>query len=317
MGAWGFNILENDASADAYSEYVDYTNAKLSPKEAVAKLKQEFAEPLEDAEDAAYIWLGVAKAQWEYGHIDDKLIRRIEALATSDAHLSEWDDAGPRGRQKRQKVLEGFAAKLRSKNPKPKQPRNAKLRATIYEPGTCLAIARDDGQYLAALVLFDLLENPGPGQDTFGINTVALLDYLSKKPPALDVFENRNFVREEEVVGGKIKAWLPVVRQCFANFHRRSKDKLTVVGQIKLTRADILEASTLTWWHLPDAERLMDAWKVNRKRKDLKLALRINELPEYRKWRKEVDDILREGNPKRPPSKTLEDQLDLSPLGSV
>ena len=320
MGTWGFSILENDASADAYGTYVDYMNAKLSPKQALAKIKQEFDETLEDPEDAAYIWLGVAKAQWEYGHIDAAMIKRIAAIAASDAHLSEWDDAGPKGRQKREKVIANFVTKLRTENPKPKKPRNAKLRLPVYQPGTCLSIARDDGQFLAVLVGFTVRENPGPGQDTFGINSLLLLDYLAKQPPTPAVFAKRQFVYEER--DKRVSAWTPVARHGFANFHRRSKDKLSIVGQVKLTESDVILPNCITEWHFDDADALLDAWHKNRKRKDLNLGPLLENIPAYQALMKKFDDdyIAEHGREefedfaKSHGRTPIEKQLDLSPL---
>jgi hypothetical protein len=312
MGAWGIGILENDTSADAYGDYVNHMNAGLSPAEALAKIHEGFGEDLKDPEDAAYVWLGVAKAQWEYGHITEEMIRRVTAIATLEAHLAEWDEPHDKGLKKRKRVIETFTAKLRSPNPSPKKPRKSKLRHPIYEPGTCLAIARPDGRFLAGLVTFPLIEDASPGQDTYGVNSVALLDFLEPTLPELRLFKARSFVREESTTA--VKAWLPIVYGCYASYHRSAKPALNVVGTIARSRADALLPTYAVRWDFPHAEMQIERWRANRDRGDILIADRLEDLPEWRKILADIDAIIHRDNPGRLPRPTIEQRLDLSSL---
>lgn len=315
MGAWGFNILENDTSADGHGEYVDCVNAGLSAPQILEKLGEVFSEVLSDPEDSAYLWLGIAKAQWEYGHLDDAMVRRVEEIATSPTHLAEWDDSGPKGRKKRERVLAAFVAKLRTPNPRPKKPRKARLRTPIYEPGTCLAVSRPDGRYLAALVTFHRIENPRPGQDTYGLNTVVLLDYLESVPPSLDVFVKRRFAYLEQWT--HFKPWLPASMTCYAESHRKSKETLHVVGHIPLVRADAFEGRAGAGgydWKFREAEKTIHVWRESRNTPGLKIGLRWEDFPEWIESQAEIDRLLIASSPDAPPRQSLEEILDLSPL---
>src|SRR5262249_32191818 len=162
-------------------------------------------------------------------------------------------------------------------------------------------------------VLFHVIEDSGPGQDTLGINTVGILDYLEDRPPAVDVFEKRDFAREQS--DERVKPWLPIARQCFSNFHRKSKNAITVVGSVKLTRADAILGRMAVGWEFRDAERLIKVWRKTRKQKGLLIADRMEDVPQWRKVMDEVNAIHRKYNPKHRSSwPTPEEQIDLSPL---
>ena len=187
MSTWGFGITEDDVALDAYDDYIDGLNAALSSSEIEAKVRADNAETLNDTDDAVRVELGLAKAQWECGHVTAATIERIERLIASDA--------GAKAASARRKALASFLDKLKSPNPRPKKRRTPKFRIPVFVPGDCLSIRDGTGtHYAAAIVLFNPIETPRAGQDTYGTNALGFLDYFEPTPPEPAVFEDRKWL---------------------------------------------------------------------------------------------------------------------------
>jgi hypothetical protein len=304
MGTWGYSITEDDTALDTYDEYLDYFNANKSPKQIEAELRKSFADALADEDDAVSVELGMAKAQWDCGHVTPAVVKRIKKLIDSDAGMALWEEAGPKAAAKRLKVLDAFLEKLQSPNPKPKKPRKPTSRQPIFQPGDCLALKNHEtGKYAAAIVLLNPIEEPRPGQDTEGVNSLGFLDYYSAKLPSMKVFESREWLYVKLPYPDAPDEWVIAVAHPAALLwnvmHSKkvvekfghSKPDVTVVGQVKLQRDEGLDETFTVHWEITDNfERVFKAYAAVKKNPKAKLRRSVAEMfKHHKKLKKDLE----------------------------
>lgn len=323
MGSWGYSITENDTALDVYDEYLDHHNAKLAAKKIEAAIRKSFSEALEDDDDAVNVELGLAKAQWDCGHVTPATIKRIEKLIGSDAGMALWEEAGAEAAEKRRKVLSTFLAKLKTTNPRPKKPRKASAREPVFKPGDCLAFYDENaGKYAAALVLLSPIESPKPGQDTYGVNCLGILDYFEAKVPDRKVFEERQWLYIQSPFVRCKDDWVIAVDHPNALLWKIVNDKkravkfekrlpqVTVVDRIKLTPDDAREQSFTMQWEIGEEfHRAFDAYAAAKKTGKIRRHGSIEKLLENYP---DLRDTLR-----RCGSRQIKSKFDLSPLKSL
>ena len=306
MGTWGYSITEDDTALDTYDEYLDLFNASKTPKQIEAELRQSFADVLSDEDDAVSVELGMAKAQWDCGHVTPAVVKRIKKLIDSDAGMALWEEAGPKAAAKRRKVLDAFLEKLQTPNPKPKKPRKPKYQQPIFQPGDCLALKNHEtGKYAAAIVLLNPIEEPRPGQDTYGTNSLGFLDYYSAKLPSMKVFESREWLYvkvpyPDAPASGLLRLTIPPLC-CGTRMHSKKvvetfghpKPDVTVVGQIKLRPEDGLEETFSVSWKVTDNfERVFEAYAEGKKNPEMKCRrTRAEMFKHHKKLKKELNDL--------------------------
>lgn len=244
MGTWGFGVLQDDTGADVHADYMELLNAGKMPGEILVEIKRRYAEALEDSDDGPVAWLAIAKAQWECGHLSPEILAHVENIVSKGEGLGLWEDAGPKGVERRHKALETFLAKLRTKNERPKKPRKPIVRKPIFQTGDCLAVRLSDGDHGAAIVLGYPAEKIRPGGDTYGINLIGLLRYKSAERPGPDTFEKREWLRlTHHSWDGRLE-----LLKAMALRFRSYKDRFEVVGQTQIRPEDPKEAPAYSGW---------------------------------------------------------------------
>ncbi len=233
MGTWGLNVLDDDVASDVHGDYIKRFNLQMPHDQIVSELAGEYADELTDEDDRPVVWLAIARAQWDCGALDQRILDRVREIVAEGQGLERWAEAGAGELARRREALSTFLAKLQTRNPRPRKPRKAIQRKPVFQPGDCLAIQLSDGDYAAALVLENPPEDREPGDDTYGINLIGLLDYKGKTKPGLDVFEQRQWLRlTHHSWGGQVQ----IVNVMALRF-RAVKDRFEVVTKIAL-RAD-------------------------------------------------------------------------------
>jgi len=230
MGTWGFNVLDDDVAADVHGDYIKRFNANIPHEEIVKQVCREYEDELEDSDDGPVVWLAIARAQWDCGALEERVLERVRGIVKKGLGLDRWAEAGEKGLARRRKELDAFLARLQTNNPRPRRPRKPIVRKPVFQPGDCLAIRLSDGNYAAALVLEDPSEEDEPGDETYGVNLIGLLSFRSPTKPSRDVFERRQWLRSTP--GGGLK----IVNVMALGF-RAVRDKFEVVAKIPL-RAD-------------------------------------------------------------------------------
>jgi hypothetical protein len=129
---------------------------------------------------------------------------------------------------RREKIVREFLDKIRTPNPKPKKRKVEKRHPPVYQSGDCLAVELSDGTFGAAIVL-----DTDDSHDTEGFDFVGLLEWHSAEQPPLKSFDKRRWIRPPKA--GRL---IPIVRKCFARFHRKVKGKIVRVGLVSRHKDD-------------------------------------------------------------------------------
>jgi hypothetical protein len=258
VGAWGFNILQDDTPADVYGDYVESVNAGLTHAEILKRLTQQYREVLQDKDEAPLFWLAVARAQWDYGALEAGVLARIEGIVARGGDWSRWAEAGPKSVQRRRRALDQFLAKLRMPNPKPRRPRKGILRSPVFRAGDCIAIRLSDGEYGAAIVTACPPEESRPGADTYGINVVAQLRYKSPEKPTPEVFERREWLRVNH------HGWRdePNVVNVMSLRFRGVRGQFEVVGSTRIRAEDPKTSRTYAGWDFAEQMVFQARWEA-------------------------------------------------------
>ena len=145
-----------------------------------------------------------------------------------------------------------FLEKVSQPNDKPRRRRKVKYLPAIYQPGECLAVKLEDGDYGAALVL---AVDKTPKAE--GWNLVGVLRYKSPEKPPLPVFEGREWLypSHHSWAGDK-----PALQWCPASRHKKEGTALEVVGQVALREDDLREFNSYGGWQLGLQTVLQERW---------------------------------------------------------
>lgn len=166
MGTWSTSLALNDTFADIYAEFYEYYNEGLSPRDAAREVVLRNQAIIDDPEDGHEMWFALAKAQWECGKLDGRILAKVTELIESGATLETWRElgVGERDIKSRQRTLANFLSRLRQKTLKPRARR--KKRPTLYEPafqkGDCLSFKMKSGNYGGIIVLETAREAGNP-----------------------------------------------------------------------------------------------------------------------------------------------------------
>lgn len=187
MGAWGTGVTSDDTVRDVYDEYLDLFNRGNSPAEIRTKLFAKYAESLGDSDEGP-------PAQWDCAQLEASALSKIREIVRDGLGLDRWAEQGERLLERRKTALNQFLAKLESPNQRPRKPRKAIKRNPIFQPGDCLAVRLQDGEWGAILVLQGERQSDDPYKDSYGTNLIVTLRYKNSEIPSLDVFEKREWL---------------------------------------------------------------------------------------------------------------------------
>lgn len=67
MGTWGTGLYENDTALDVKDEFEEYYQRGMAVQEITDRLMQEYADILEDTDEAPLFWLSLADTQYHFG----------------------------------------------------------------------------------------------------------------------------------------------------------------------------------------------------------------------------------------------------------
>jgi len=244
MGAWGAGILSDDTVRDVCAEYLDLFNRGNAPEAIRKKVMASFAESLKDSDEGPLVWIGIAKAQWDCAHLESSVLSQIREIVSHGVGLDRWSEQGERLLQRRKTALNQFLAKLETPNLRPRVPRKATKRKPIFQPGECLAVRLQDGDWGAMLVLNGEPESDDPYKETYGTNLVISLRYKGPELPSLGVFEKREWLY---LTHHSWKDQLTLSYVTAARF-REVKNRFVRVGTIQILPKDPRTAEVYSSW---------------------------------------------------------------------
>ncbi|HEY2544611.1 MAG TPA: hypothetical protein VGI46_00950 [Candidatus Acidoferrum sp.] len=257
MGAWGTGILSDDTVRDVHADYLDLFNRGESREAIREQLLETYAESVRDSDEGPLIWIGIAKAQWDCSHLEPLVLSKIREIVSGGHGLDRWAEQGERLLQRRKTALSEFLGKLETSNSRPRTPRKAIKRKSIFEPGDCVAARLQDGDWGAILVLQGEPESDDPYKETYGTNLVVALRYKSPELPSLKVFEKREFLYLTH------HFWKDHLKISYVTAlrSRKVKDRFVRVGTIQLRTTDPRTAKTYSSWpNQLDDMYLQDQW---------------------------------------------------------
>lgn len=73
MGTWGSGLYQNDMSDDIKECFIDKCKRGHTIEEATEISIKEYAEELQDEDDAPNFWFALADIQWKYGKLLPKV----------------------------------------------------------------------------------------------------------------------------------------------------------------------------------------------------------------------------------------------------
>jgi len=244
MGAWGHGIRQDDLVCDVIGAFEDHLKQGKSIADATAAVRTQFAEAIEDADDGPLFWIGLADAQWTYGQLKPSVLRHVKEDFRSGRSLSRWEE-NVRDLSRRRSVLEKFIKKIARPNPRRKELPRTVVRAPKFQPGDCLSVLLENGQYGAALVLAADHSDP-----EYGANLIGVLDYMSPDKPPPGFFKKRKWLR---LTHHNWKNTLDLTWYLHVGF-RKMKPRLEVIACVELLKSDPKPAkegiSYAGWEHL-------------------------------------------------------------------
>ncbi|MFB9326315.1 hypothetical protein ACFFSY_10355 [Paenibacillus aurantiacus] len=182
---------------------------------------------LEDEDEGPLVWLGIAKAQWSYGKVDESIIAQIEQDLEQENGLDGWKDESEKALLKRKQALRTFLHQCRQPNPKVKKIPKLVLRKALFQNGDCLALQLSDTKYGAAVVIETDEKDP-----EYGKNAVVALEYYDSEPPTADIFSSAP-VMQFTYPNGRQE---PLSVWCYAQGFRSFKKQVRVVDTTDTAR---------------------------------------------------------------------------------
>jgi hypothetical protein len=252
MGTWGVAILSDDFAADVYGEYMErYDDGE---EHAVIReyLERDNAEALDDEDERPVFYYALAKAQWECGALETNVLQRVRDQIASGDGLECWEEDGASYLKKRKDALDKFLVQINTPKAKPRKRRKIRHAPASYQPGDCLAIKLDDGDYGAALVL---ATDSSAREEDYSL--VVVLKYKSTAKPHLSDFDKRQWLCPDH------HSWdgqEPAMHWAGARGFKADKEKLEVVGRIELREDDPKTCGTFSGWALGIQVMNQDKW---------------------------------------------------------
>jgi hypothetical protein len=226
MGTWGKGILQDDLALDVYGDFIERYNEGADPKALRAEILERYADSASAPDGRSSVWFGLARAQWECGSLSRDVLSEVKKIVSSGTDVARWQEGD---RKTRQRVLNGFLARLSSPNPKPKRRIKRRVAKAIFEVGACLAVETYRGGYGAAIVLKVATDK----YDTHHL--VGGLEGMFKRRPSMDVYETRNWLR---LTHGNFAGQLHLTWCGASSYKRDTKEhRIFEVGKTQL-RAD-------------------------------------------------------------------------------
>jgi len=112
VGAWGYQIFEDDVALDVRGDFEEAIASGASPERATRLILQKYGEQLDDEDDRPVIYLALASLELERGRVTDPI--RTEALKIIDRGegLARWEEAGEEALVERKKVLQALRTSI-------------------------------------------------------------------------------------------------------------------------------------------------------------------------------------------------------------
>ena len=233
MGSWGTAISSNDTFAEVYAGFFDFYNEGIEPGQITERIIHENQDLISDREESNNFWFALAKAQYDCGALDKKVLSKVKDVIESGADMGIWKELGASDSdlRKRKAVLEKFLKKISAKNKNPKKRKKKVLRNAIFAKGDCLTFRLENGNHGGALVL------EAENNSEHGLNLLATTTINQPQKPTIKDFETADvLVRRVQILPGNYKD-IEQVSWCYAQFYKKAKTKFETIGKLEIRKA--------------------------------------------------------------------------------
>lgn len=121
MGTWGPGLYQNDVSDDIKAGFIDKCKRGHTIEEATEIFIEEFANEIEDEDDAPNFWFALADIQWKYGKLLPKVKENALYHIRNELKKETYNEFDAKEAKKRKKVMEDLREKLNSPMPPEKK----------------------------------------------------------------------------------------------------------------------------------------------------------------------------------------------------
>lgn len=159
MGTWGPGLYQNDVSEDIRGDFIDKCKRGHTIEEATEIFIKEYAEELNDDDDAPNFWLALADVQWKYGKLLPKVKENALYHIENELKNETYNEFDKSDAKKRKKVLEDLREKFNSPMPPEKKISQYKLYKCEWKIGDTYAypldadIWKDTDYYMDYLIM--------------------------------------------------------------------------------------------------------------------------------------------------------------------
>ncbi|TYP73319.1 hypothetical protein [Paenibacillus methanolicus] len=239
MGTWGEGITQDDVVLDVIGTYQHILKYTQDIAEATRICLENFGDVLEDEDEGPLVWLGIAKAQWSYGKVDESIIAQIEQDLEQENGLDSWKVESEKALLKRKQALQTFLHQCRQPNPKVRKIPKLVIRKPLFQDGNCLSLQLSDTKYGAAVVIKTDEKDP-----EYGKNAVVALEYYGSEPPSPDIFASARILQITYQNGRKE----PLSTWCASQGFRSYKKQVQVVGKTGIERFALIKDYRYADW---------------------------------------------------------------------
>jgi hypothetical protein len=224
MGTWETGITSSDTFQDIYNDFFALYNKEHEISFICDELEKRYESVISDKDEANEYLFALAKAKWECGALDNKLLKKIKDIIESGSEINRWINLGATKSDltKREKAINDFYLKLLENNEKPKKQKKIKLRDSVFKKGDCLSIDLQNGNYGAAIALSEQKNSE------YGLNLLIVLDYYSTESPKQEDFKNGNCLIRKNA--RNINE--PYFQYCYAQHYKKNKYKFDIIDSI-------------------------------------------------------------------------------------
>ncbi|GAB3011241.1 hypothetical protein GCM10027284_33160 [Cyclobacterium sediminis] len=275
MGSWGTGISSNDIFEDIKVEFFELYNEGHEPNEIVQKLIDSNQGIVNDYEEANNFWFALALCQWECKSLEPKILERVTQIIESGNDIKLWEELGAEKSEltKRKKVLAKFLEKLITEKKDPKRRKKKKLRDSIFKKGDCLSVQLSNGLFGAVFVL------ESEKQTEYGLNLIALCDYISDKTPTVDFFKKANVLISKVQDEPNTYKDYPLISWYMAPHYKANEVNLKIMGSIEIKKSYNNERDYrryVHWKYIPS--QIEDQAELVAKHGDIKMKLKLSSL---------------------------------------
>lgn len=239
MGAWGYQLYQDDVSQETRDSYKKLLKIGLSNEEATNKLIQDNQYLVNDMDDGPVFWFALADTQWKLGRLLSFVKEKAIQCVESGENLQMWQDQSPRLGAKRKQVLEELVQRLHSQMPEMKKIAPYTYFRNDWKIGDTFAYRLDGehtracglaGRYLVLTKIGDYELLKGNDKDVFPLvySKITPDEYL---PQTLEEIEQYEFVRSMPHFRLKKFYYRTFVWESSIRFYRN----LTYLGNYSIT----------------------------------------------------------------------------------